>query len=379
MSEIQTNGSQELGTLDYVLELARHSRLIVLGGLLAGVLAVAGSFLVKPTFTSRAVVLPPVQPQSGAGAALASLGALAGLPSSSGRGPDQFVSLLLSANVADRMIERFDLMQVYDSELRIVAREEFWRNLRVIIGRRDGLIVIEVDDKEPSRAAAMAEGMVDEFRRVSNELAISEAQQRRKFFEVRRAEAAERLQAAQEVLQRVGFAAGSLKAEPKAAAENYARLRAETTAAEIRVKMLLSTMTEQAPEVQQQLGALAALRVRLQQLERVGPKEESGDYITRFREYKYQEALLEQFSRQYELARVDEGREGGLLQVVDAPQVPERKSRPKRAMVGISVSLGVGLLLTLWVIVRFQLRCGQRSDRRQQLLRQIWPALRGHR
>lgn len=369
--------SAESGGFDTALELLRHARLIVGGALLAGVLAVALSFLVRPSFTSRAVVLPPAAPQSMANSALGALGALTGLGASSGaRTPDQFVALLLSTTVADRMVEQFKLQALYELEFKEEARKIFWKNLRVVLNRRDGLIAIEVDDHDPQRAAAMAAAMVEQFRRVSSEIAVTEAQQRRKFFGERRAEAAAQLAQAQAELQRGGLAPDSLKAEPKATAEVYARLRAEVSAAELRLRMLLTTLTEQTPEVRQQQSLRNGLRAQLQKLEAGGAAEQDGGYIARYREYRYQEALLEQFSRQYELARVDEGREGGLLQVVDAPQVPERKSRPKRALIGLGVSVAAGLLLALGVVLRLQWRQGDPQGLRRAQLRAVLPGAR---
>lgn len=368
------------GALDYLLELARKARLIVGGGLLAGALAVAGSYLVKPIFTSITVILPPAQASSMAAQAAASLGALASIAGGglAGRTPlDQYVALINSTTVADRMIERFKLLEAYDEELRLDARKKFWKRLRVAAGRRDGLITIEVDDEDPSRAREMAAAMVDEFRRIASEIAVTEAQQRRRFFEQRVEEAKQKLSLAQEALQAGGFAAGALKAEPKAAAEGYARLRAEYTAAQVRLQALLSTFTPQAPEVQQQQSLALGLAAQLRKLEASNTAEPQSDYLNRYRDFKYQEALFEQFSRQLELARVDEGREGGLLQIVDAPQVPEKKSKPSRALIGIGVSFVVSVLLFLFAMLSFNVRYGDPDGQSRAKLRALWPALLG--
>lgn len=367
---------------DYLLELARHARLIVGGGLAAGLLAVAASFLFKPIFTSATVLLPPAQQQSSAIAAIGQLGALANLAGGAGGGAlrsplDQYVALLTSTTVVDRMIDRFKLMEVYDEELRLDARKEFRKNLRVSAGRRDGLISIEVDDEDPQRAQQMAAAMVDEFRFMTSRIAVTEAQQRRMFFEKRVAEAREGLVRAQAELQRVGFTPGNLKAEPKAVAETYAKLRAEVTTAQAKLQALLSTFTEQAPEVQQQRSLLASLNAQLRKLELSSPEGQDTAYLSSYREFKYQEVLFELFSRQYEAARVDEGREGGVLQVVDAALVPEKKSSPKRALIGVGFSVGIGLLLLLWVMLRFQLRSSDPDGRKHAKLRALWPALWG--
>ena len=118
---------------------------------------------------------------------------------------------------------------------------------------------------------------------------------------------------AQQALQASGFNPGALKAEPKAAAESFARLRAEATAAEVRLQALRNSLTNDAPEVQQQQAALAALRDQLTRAAQTTDAAGGADYIGRYREFKYQETLFELYARQFELARVDESREGAPL------------------------------------------------------------------
>ncbi len=368
--------------LDLILEIARHGRLIIGGGLLVGVLALGASYLVKPTFTSSTVILPPQQQQSLASSALSSLGALAGLAGGAAGGVrspiDQYVALLRSTTLADRMIDRFNLLEVYEEKLRFDARALFWERSRVSAGRRDGLITIEIDDKDPKRAAEMAAAMVDEFRRMTSELVITEAQQRRSFFEKQVQATRDKLTAAQQALQGSGLTAGTLKAEPKAAAEGYAKLKAEATAAQVRLQALLTNFTANAPEVQQQQSLLAALNAELRKQEaNVSQQDADSGYIGKYREFKYQEVLFELFSRQYEMARVDEGREGGLTQVVDVAQVPEKKSKPKRAFIGVGASVAAGLVLLVFVLIRAQLRMSDASGEARAKLAKLLPALLG--
>lgn len=370
--------SAEMGGLDMLLEVARHARLVVVGGLAAGVLAVGLSYLVRPTFSASTVLLPPQQQQSAAASALSSLGALAGLAGGAAgvrTQLDQYVSILLSRTVADRMIERFQLSAVYEEPLLMDVRRVFWTKLRVTAGRRDGLITIEVDDHEPKRAAEMAAAMVEEFRRITSEIAITEAQQRKVFFEKHLADTRDRLAAAQRTLQDSGLSAGSLKAEPKAAAEGYARLQAEATAAQVKLQALLSSLTANAPEVQQQQAVTSALRQQLARAE-ASTSGEGSDYISKYREFKYQETLFELFSRQFELARVDESREGGLIQVVDAAVVPEKKIKPRRSIVGLVTSVLCGLGLLGFVLLRWRWRLTA-SEASRSKLGSLGLALRG--
>ncbi len=332
--------------------------LLVLGSLLAGLVGLAATYLIPPTFTARTVFLPPQQQQSLAATALSSLGALSSLAGAAAgiKSPaDQYVALMQSTTVADRIVDQFDLLKVYDEKYRVEARKELAKNVRIGAGKKDGLITIEVDDVSPQRAADMANRHVDELRRMTARLALSESQQRRVFFEAQLKQTRDQLARAQQALQDSGFSTGALKAEPKAAAEGYAKLKAEATAAEVKVQTLRRNLTDSAPEVQQQMATLGALRGELAKVEDATPDTGAGpNYVGKYREFKYQETLFELFSRQYELARLDETREGALIQVIDPATPPEKKSRPKRALTALGVTAGAFVLLLIWVVTRGQ-------------------------
>lgn len=328
-------------------------KIILAGSVLAGAAGLGAASLMKPVFTARTVVMPPQQ-QSSAAAALGSLGALAGLAGGGIKSPvDQYIALMQSATVSDRLIDRFKLMEVYEEEFRSVARKTLLTKAIITAGKKDGLIVVEVDDHDPKRAADIANAYVDELRLMTNTLAVSEAQQRRRFFEQQLEVTKKRLTEAQVALQESGFSAGVLRAEPKAAADGYARLRAEVTAAEVRLQTMRRTLADSAPEMQQQQAQLEALRSELAKLEQreAAPSSKDAGYIGRYRDYKYQETLFDLYAKQFELARLDESREGGLIQVVDVATAPDRKSKPQRSAIAVGCALLVGLALSARAIV----------------------------
>ncbi len=323
----------------------------------AGAAALAISFLIPPTFTARTVFLPPQQPQSAAASALASLGALSGLAGSVAgiKSPaDQYVSLMQSVNAQDSIIDKFKLMDLYDVKYRFLARKRLDEDVRISLGKKDGLITVEADAGTAQLAADLANQHVAELRRLASELVLTEAQQRRTFFESELKRARQKLDEAQRGLQASGFNAGALKAEPKAAAEGYARLKAELTAAQVKLQALRTRMAESTPEVMQQVALIGSLSAQLSKLESSESTASSADYIGRYREYKYQETLMELFARQYELARLDESREGTSIQVIDVATPPEHKSKPKRAVIAVTVwlvtlaALSVALVATRW-------------------------------
>ena len=309
-----------------------------------------------PSFTAKASFLPQQQQQSAISSALASLGPLVGLAGQAPRNSaDQFVALMQSAAITNRIIDRFDLIKVYEADYRQDARNQLLGSVRISVGKKDGLIYLEADDRDPKRAAALANAHIEELQSLVSQLAITEAQQRRRFFEAQLKQARDNLTKAQVALQGSGFSRGALRAEPKAAAEEYGRLKAEIMKNEVRIQSMRGYLNDSATELMQAQASLATLRQQLAQAESAGNGASSGadsDYITKYREFKYQETLYELFARQYEVARVDESRDGATLQVVDLAMPPEKRSGPRKARLAAAAGLAAGLALAVWVLFR---------------------------
>ena len=348
-----------IGVKELVAPIARGWRVVLAALVLGAAAGYGGSYLVTPQFTATASFIPPQQQSSGAAAALASLGALANLAGGSAgatrNSADQYVALMQSVTVGDRMIDKFGLMQAYDVKFRQDARRELGQRTQLLVGKKDGMISVSVEDPAPAKAAAMANQFIEELRRMTSVLAVSEAQQRRLFFERQLQDTKTRLASAQVALQDSGVNAGTLRAEPRSAAENYARLRAQLTAAEIRLQTLRSGFADSSPEVRQVTATIDALRLQLAAEEQndAPPADAKGaDYVGKYREFKYQETLFDLMARQYELARIDEAREGALIQVVDPALVPERKSKPRRSMFAAGGAFAAAVLLCAWLVAR---------------------------
>ena len=346
----------EVSLLDIGVVIADNLRLLIFVPLIAGLLALGVAFLIKPTFTARMSLLPPQAQQSGL-AALSQLGALAGLAGSTGVGSrgatDQYVALLKSHAIAERMIDRFKLLELYEAKFWQDARKALEGNTKITVGK-EGVVVIEVDDKDPQRAAEMANAYLSELQRMSGTLALTEAQRRRVFFETQLEQTKNRLTDAEQVLGGIGVSVNALKVDPRSAVEPVARLQAQVTAQEVRLASMRGFLAETAPEYKQGLLALAALREQLVKTE-AGTSIADGNvssYIEKYRNFKYQETLYELYARQFELARADEAREGALIQVIDVAKPPERKSKPSKALIAIIATLATGILMLIWIFLR---------------------------
>lgn len=365
MNDIQSSqvvemvDDDEISLLDLLQTVVDNLRLLVLGPLAAGLLALGGAFLVAPTYTAVTQFLPPQQQQGAAAAMLQSLGSLGGLAGAAAgiKNPsDQYIAFMKSRSLQDAIIDRFDLMKKWEIELRQDARLALDGAVRITAGK-DGIIDVEVDDEDPIFAAAMANAYVEELRALMNRLAVTEAQQRRQYFEQQLQKAKDSMVKAEQALKATGVNSSAIKSSPEAAVGAVAEIQARIAAQEIKIGSMRGYLTESAPDFKQAITELAALRSQLSKLESGGPISVGGsDYIARFRDFKYHETLFELFAKQYELARADEAREGAVIQVLDVATPPDRKSKPKKALIAVITTLATGFALLLFVFLRQALR-----------------------
>jgi uncharacterized protein involved in exopolysaccharide biosynthesis len=344
--------------LDLAIVVRKNLRLLTIGPIAAGALALGASFLLTPSFTSSAQILTPQQSQGSAAAAL--LGSLGGLAGAAGslagvKNPaDQWVGLLESRTIADALISQFKLRELYEVDYQFQARKVLDQNTTITAGK-NGLITIEVSDPEPRKAQEMATAYIEQLQRMSDQLAVSEAAQRRLFFEKQLQQTKTNLVKAEIALSESGISTQVLKSSPDAAVSELAQLKARVAAQDIKVSVMRGAMTEASPELRQAMLELSSLRAQLNkysQTENDAGTGKGADYIAKYRDFKYHETLFELFSKQYEMAKIDEAKEGAVIQVVDAPNLPEWKSKPKRGLIAVLAGALALVFLLLYSFTR---------------------------
>jgi len=351
--------SDEVSLLDLLQVIVEHLRLLILAPIAVFALTLGVGFLVTPSFTASVRFLPPQQQQSSAASMLASLGSLGGLAGGALGGiknpTDQYVAFLKSNTLRDPLIARFDLVKRYDAPLKVDVREALSGRVR-IVSSKDGLVTVEVDDTSPAMAAEIANAHVEELQKLLGRLAVTEAQQKRVFFEKQLHQTQERLVQAEVALKATGISSNVLKTSPQLAVESVAKMKAAVTAQEIKTASMRGYLAESAPDFKQAMNELAILRQQLARLDqdetRMNTTPTVSDYVSKFREFKYQETLFELFTKQYELAKLDESREGAVIQVLDPAQAPEKPSSPHKLKWSLSAALITGLLLLVACFAR---------------------------
>ena len=361
-----------VGLADVVTWLGDKKALIGAVTLGAAIVSLVVALLLPPIYTARTTLLAPgSQQQSGGAAAIAALGALGGLAPSGlgGRSPDElYVALLKSDSVQHALADRFDLKTHYDVTSYEALKKVLPTYVRVSSDKKSGVITVEVDDKSAQFAADLANAHLSEITKLMGRLAVSEAQLRRVFFEKQLNETKENLVKAEQALRLVQEKSGVIVLDKQAEAliGGAALVRAQISEREVQLKVLRTSATEQNPDVMRLTSELRALRGELSRMEStqggaagsavdlpVGRIPEAAiDYVRARRELKLQETLLEGMIRQYEIAKLDEAKEGQAVQQVDVALPPDYKTKPSRALIVLASTMIALVLASAWVIVR---------------------------
>jgi uncharacterized protein involved in exopolysaccharide biosynthesis len=259
------------------------------------------------------------------------------------------------------MIDRFNLMSLYKAKFRAVARESLSDNLKVTDDKKSSIITIGVEDKDPRRAADMANAFVEELRSLTKGLAVSEASQRRLFFEEQLGDAKTGLVRSEEAMRGFQEKTGALQIEEQARAviEGMAQLRAQVAAKEVELRVMRTYSTVSNPDVKKAEAAINGMKAELSKLEKrkgdgpdplmpTGRMPEVGtEYIRKLRDLKFNEALYELLLKQYEAAKLDEAKDATVIQVIDKATPPEQRIKPKRGQM-VMIAGVVGLFLSIF-------------------------------
>lgn len=346
----------EISLLDLLIVLAQHKKLIAGTTLLFAILSLGISFLLSVKYTATVTILPPQQGSSMSTALMSQLGGMAALAGGSLgiKNPnDQYIAMFKSQTVENAMVQKYGLMQEYHAKLLSGAVKAFENHAKIDGSGKDGLIHISVTDHDPRRAAELANGYVDQYRALSEHLAIGEAAQRRLFFEKQLEQAKDNLANAEDALKNTQQTTGIIEANSQARAlvESAASLRAKIAAQEVVVQGMRTYAAGQNAQLTEAEKVLDSLRSQLAQL---SSSSDGGDsliptkgkisdaglnYMRKLRDVKYNETIFEILAKQFEIAKLDEAKEGALIQVVDPAIPPDYRSSPKRGLIVVASTM----------------------------------------
>lgn len=385
-SEISREDDGGLSLMDILTALGKEKLTLFLVTGLITLYSVVQSLLATPIYTSRTVIML-AQQGGGASLSLSNLGALSGIAGISGltgamkSSEDLYISLMRSNTVQDSLIEKLKLKERYGSRVIEEARRDLTYNVSLSTEKKSNLIVIEANDTDPQFAAKLANQQVEELKTLLNRLAVTEAQQRRLYYEeqikktqVSRAEAEVRFKRAQ---KESGMQLSSIIADSSLQAS--VGIKGQIASREIQSQAMSRFATAQNPDMQRISSELAALHTQLLKFE-LGTERTIGtplqqETLQAYRELKVQEAMLNSFISQFEMAKFEESKEGQPIQVVDPALPPEIRSKPvRRTMVlnGGLVGLLLGILAALVKYYLGKLKISEEGNLPLQELKRSW-------
>ena len=368
------SASDEIYLLDYLIILAKHSRLIIFTSLAVMVLTYLILFLLPNKYTATARLLPPqqnltmvAQVLEGLGGGMAttkpgggfgSLGGMAGNLLGLKSPGDLYVGILSGNTIADRIIERFKLRAHYKMTYLEDLRKKLNQRVQISAGR-DGLIAINVTDASPQRAQEMANAYMDELDSLLQNMASQEARNRLVYLEKKRSDTVQNLSKAEESLRNFSECSSVLQidAQTRSILEYIASLRATIDSKEVQIKVLreqASPFNYDLIKLETELSGLKEKLRNAEVQESQNPKTSDAmittskmptlglEYLRFYREAKFQEQLYQLYNKLVELAHLDEVKGAAVVNVVDRALPPEKRSNQRlmpAAMAGLSTFL----------------------------------------
>jgi tyrosine-protein kinase Etk/Wzc len=386
------SGDYEVRLIDVLIQLAYRKWLIAKVTCIAVFAGVVFALVQPVRYMATTKIMPPQQTQSAASmmnqatsAGGASLAAFTGGGLGVKNPNDIYVGLLTSRPIADAIIQKFGLAKVYHAKDMTQARKEL-AGYTQVTSEKAGFIAISVTDRDKKRVAEMANAYTDQLRILTKTLAVTEASQRRLFYEEQLTQAKEALVAGELAFQRVQQQKGlvQLDVQAKVMIEDISALRAQIAAKQVEAQVLRSYSTEQNPDLQlaeKQLSFLQAEEARMEQNNHapgfaglgLGNVPTAGlEYLRAEHELTYRQARFDMLLKQYDVAKLDEAKEAAIIQVVEPAIIPDRKSSPKRALLGLLFSITgffAGCLLSLIMWRKTVLLSDQHSGREFRILK----------
>lgn len=371
----------------------RRVALLTLGGVGVGF---ALSFLIPPTYTATAIILPPQQSSSSA-AMLGQMGSFVGAASlgSSMLGlkspADMYVGILESRTVADNVIATCHLNEHYKTHTLMDARASLQDHTTFESGK-DDLIHLTVKDRDPKIASAIANSYLDQLYEMNTRLEINEASQRRNFYDKRLSEEKQALSDAEVALKNIQQKTGVIQFSGQAASiiNSISQARAQLAGREVELQAMQTYATADNPDAMQLRQQIVGLKANLAQLEHSQAALQPGNvqipagqlpeaalqYERQARELKYHETLFDLLTRQTEAAKLDESKSAPILQVVDRAIPPDKKSGPSRKLLTLGLALFGFLIALAWGLIELYLNSLSSNPEQAVKLQEIKSAFR---
>jgi capsule polysaccharide export protein KpsE/RkpR len=338
------------------------------------VLSIGIVLLIPKEYESTARIMPPDQAGSGASllalmatrsSSLGPLGTLASGLMGAHTTTGLFVSLLQSGTVSGHLVDRFQLQSVYHKRYQTDAAKRLARNTHITDDKKSGVITIQVSDRDPRRARDLAQAYLDQLNNLVRQTSNSAARQERIFLEQRLRTATADLERAQTALSEYSTRNNTidLKEQTRAMVDAGARVEGELVLEQSTLNSLRQVYGNNNVRVRQVEARIGTLQRELRKVN--GSPSEPGEasvpsttsattdfypplrqlprlavpYADLYRAVRVQETIFELLTQQYESARIEEAKDIPAVNVIDSPDIPEKKSFPPRTLLILLLTL----------------------------------------
>jgi capsule polysaccharide export protein KpsE/RkpR len=374
-----------MNMVDYLVILLRKKKLIVVNTLIVFIVSILISLLMTKWFKSTALIMPPVK--EGLGFDLSTLN----IPFAGALGTDEsilkYLTILKSRTLRERMIKEFNLMEKYREEYMEEALETFGNNVDIDV-TEEGAIALTVYDEDPVKARDMVIRYYKLLDSTYTVLAVERAANNRMFLETRVDDTQKRLREAEEQLRDLQFKTGVLVIPEQVASgiEFVASLEAKILQLEIQLNYLEKLVDKNSFQYRQVQLELAEYQKTIKELQNGGKKgnnlvslpplseipDITLEYYRRYRDVQIYNKILEFVLPQYEKARLEEAKDIPAVQLLDYPQVAEKKAKPKRAFVVLAITFLFLILLCTYIITTERIKkLAETNPERYQKIRFI--------
>jgi len=349
---------------DYIAVLAGRRRLIAGITIVAAVVTAIGSQFLPDIYTARAKILPPQQ-QGGLLSTAMMQGALAAIGGDllgESKTAKLYAEMLKIESLRDPIIERFKLHDVYGKKYREDVYKAMDKKI-LITSVKEGIITINVDDKDPKRAADMANGLVSELKKLTTGMSMTVAGNNKGFFEERIAKAKEELTQAENTLKSFQSRYKTVDASQQAALSVTAisQLTAQLNSQEIELSILRRTYADSSQRIKAVQQSIGVLKDKIAALQSSGGSlalpgfeklpERGQEFLHLMRKFKTAEAVYDMLVKQYEVARLNSENDVSTIQILQQARVPDKKSKPKRAFMIVMSTFTAFLFSLVYVLV----------------------------
>ncbi len=383
----------EINLLELLLVIVQHKKMIFLTCVITFIVACGLTLLMPNVYTSTARILPSEEDSGGLSSMLGSVGGLASLAgfSSGGSKGDLYVGMLKSRTVGDAIIDRFDLMNRYGWDTRTGAYGELEGKARFSLGKDDGILTIRFADEDPKLAADITNAYVEELQKLNVKINLNNAGRERGFLEGRLNVVKKDLSDAEDILKDFQEKNKAIRIDDQASAiiDAIAGLKGELASKEVELGVLLSSQTEQNPQVVALREGITQIKGQISKLEHTPQGQKVSDdiflatsevpklgvqYARLLRNFKVQETLYELLTKQYEVAKINEAKFSSTIQILDRAAVADEKSKPRRGLIVLLTTFLAGVVSLLITFLR---EFGRRMNLEdQQLWRKIKDCLK---